>query len=393
MSSNHLITLPSWHSKTSFLEHVSIFTLQNKYLYQLSIPSVFLSNSSDGKQKKKKSLPFTQFVFDNMASHVIRQEVGLLNSSMRVNDILQELNPTKSLLDKYYPLLAILTLALLLVSLFLAFMITFYERYGMDPMKRGLQNRLISNFLNFGLIFIVVSIFQELYVAFVERNQETKVIYGFFQVFFVIGSFVVLNQVIFWKYMIKIVLKRLLAFNDDLIGVWLEITNLIVVFYLALVESFGEMFAMYFRGPYQSTYPPIHVLPILIGLLYTQCFIAITHSAVNYFKRIKNSNHQVNVIQINPPTVNAPPSFQFNNNPSNPELGTLKEFVFVLVAFTIAPLIRIFSSQLLTHDILLFFDLTQRFLRAISLLIPPLCYLLLHPKFRDFVCKFLTGQL
>ena len=44
-----------------------------------------------------------------MASHVIRQEVGLLNSSMRVNDILQELNPTKSkLLDKYYPLLAIL---------------------------------------------------------------------------------------------------------------------------------------------------------------------------------------------------------------------------------------------------------------------------------------------
>ena len=116
-----------------------------------------------------------------MASHVIRQEVGLLNSSMRVNDILQELNPTKSkLLDKYYPLLAILTLALLLVSLFLAFMITFYERYGMDPMKRGLQNRLISNFLNFGLIFMVVSIFQELYVAFVERNQETKVIYGFF---------------------------------------------------------------------------------------------------------------------------------------------------------------------------------------------------------------------
>ena len=166
-----------------------------------------------------------------MASHVIRQEVGLLNSSMRVNDILQELNPTKSkLLDKYYPLLAILTLALLLVSLFLAFMITFYERYGMDPMKRGLQNRLISNFLNFGLIFMVVSIFQELYVAFVERNQETKVIYASFKSFLSsdpLSSFK--NQVIFWKYLIKCLLKRLLAFNDDLIGVWLEITNLIVI--------------------------------------------------------------------------------------------------------------------------------------------------------------------
>ena len=44
--------------------------------------------------------------------------------------------------DKFYPILAILTIIVYLIFGTLSVMITFYERFGMDSQKRGLQNRV-----------------------------------------------------------------------------------------------------------------------------------------------------------------------------------------------------------------------------------------------------------
>ena len=128
-------------------------------------------------------------------------------------------------------------------------MIVLYERYGMDTMKRGLSNRLISSFFSFGLISIPIFIIEELDTLIIERNPDSKKFYGFNFMFFVIGSMIVMYEIVVWKYLTKKVLRRIPYFNHDLIGVWLEISNFIIAFGLAGVEAFGKGFASEFNKP------------------------------------------------------------------------------------------------------------------------------------------------
>ena len=249
----------------------------------------------------------------------VNKEIALFLQNSTI-DIFQDPNSFKSSLN--LPLLATITVLLLLISLFLVLMITFYERYGMDPMKRSLKNRLISNFLVFGLMFIGVSILQEFYEALVERNPRSRILYGFAEIWFAIGSLIVLNEIILWKYLIKVILKRLVAFNHDFIGVWLEITNITISFVFAFTELNGDMFAKHFRDPsvqHSHFYPPIRMPQILVAILYLQCFLATTHTVFDKCRqKVKKSSNQiqVHVIPINLPK-NPPP---FNNNSFNADL-------------------------------------------------------------------------
>ena len=46
------------------------------------------------------------------------------------------------LLEKYYPISASITIFVALISCFLFIILIFWERFGMDPMKRGIKNRV-----------------------------------------------------------------------------------------------------------------------------------------------------------------------------------------------------------------------------------------------------------
>ena len=59
-------------------------------------------------------------------------------------DIFEELKAhgIESLLEEYYPIFAILTILTALIQWVLFIILIFWERFGMDPMKRGIKNRV-----------------------------------------------------------------------------------------------------------------------------------------------------------------------------------------------------------------------------------------------------------
>ena len=176
-------------------------------------------------------------------------EFWYFNNSFNVKDLVKDMNLLESELEKYHVPKALLTIIFFLISWYLVLMIVLYERYGMDPMKRGLSNRLVSSFFSFGIISFPIFIIEEINFLVIDRNPDSKKFYGFNFIFFVIGSMIVMFQIIFWKYLTKKVLKRIPAYNHDLIGVWLELSNLVLAFGLAGVEAFGKRFAGEFNTP------------------------------------------------------------------------------------------------------------------------------------------------
>ena len=50
----------------------------------------------------------------------------------------------ENILEKYYPILGTITIIVSLISCVLLVILTLWERYGMDPMKRGIKNRVSS---------------------------------------------------------------------------------------------------------------------------------------------------------------------------------------------------------------------------------------------------------
>ena len=132
-------------------------------------------------------------------------------------------------------------------------------------------------------------------------------------------------------------------------------------------------------------------------------FLATIHAVFDQCREnAKNSSNQiqVHVVPINLPK-NPPP---FNNNSFNADLGTIREFIICIIFITIPGLIKSFSLHEIVvaefgyfddidqKDILSFFNFIQRFVFAIILLIPPLCYLSLNSIFRRFLCKDLKGE-
>ena len=179
----------------------------------------------------------------------------LCNNFTLDNLLMEDVTPLQSYLDKYYIVLAIITIVILVTAWYMVFMITLYERFGMDTMKRGLINRLVSSFLNFGLISIVVFIIEEFDYMLINRNPGSKIFYGFNQIFFVIGSLLVLNQIILWKYLTKKIFKRIPSFNHDFIGLWLEISSIVITFILSGAEAHGDMFHKMFNKVYFTFWP------------------------------------------------------------------------------------------------------------------------------------------
>ena len=58
----------------------------------------------------------------------------------------KETGDIREQLQKFYPILALGTILLALFVIYLFILLTLWERYGMDPMKRGITNRVSLSF-------------------------------------------------------------------------------------------------------------------------------------------------------------------------------------------------------------------------------------------------------
>lgn len=120
----------------------------------------------------------------------------------------------------------------------------------------------MSSFAEFQIIGLMTLICQEAYIAVLGACLQpvSILIIGLMANTFVMGVLLNLNEILFFKYLKEIVFRRQLAFNDDFVGVWIKISNLVVSLCLAGVQAHGSNFTRSFihpHLPYFWTYPTI----------------------------------------------------------------------------------------------------------------------------------------
>ena len=76
------------------------------------------------------------------------------------------------------------------------------------------------------------------------------------------GVLLSLNEYMFFKYLKKVVFKKQLNINHDFVGIWLEITNVVLAFWLAVVHVHGSEFAKHLSplSTESGLYPSIRYL-------------------------------------------------------------------------------------------------------------------------------------
>ena len=91
-----------------------------------------LWNSTDSKAPQLNSEDngfYFTFVADN------ETDVESLLEEIKLHDI-------GELLKQFYPIVAVVTILIAIIGAYLFILLTLWERYGMDPMKRGIINRV-----------------------------------------------------------------------------------------------------------------------------------------------------------------------------------------------------------------------------------------------------------
>ena len=208
------------------------------------------------------------------------------------------------------------------------------------------------------------------------------------------GALLSLNQIVFFSYIKKIVMKRNLFFNDDFFGIWLELSNLIIAFGLTVVQAHSSRFARNHRNElFINDYPVIRVPLFPSAILIIQILVAVTNKL---YKVCKAKNQ---VIQIALPSVNHQP-FVLNNQAFNDDMAALKELVAIIIiflmgvgikAFNLAGLFaRVVSPLISEVDMLIIID----FLRRLFLVLCYFTFVIIlyakNPALRKFAFKFMT---
>ena len=120
----------------------------------------------------------------------------------------------------------------------------------------------MSSFAEFSLMGTVLLVLTETYTAINDLSLlESFVSFpiGFFGNIVINGILLALNEYLFFKYLKKVVFKKQLAFDQDFVGLWLEIANIVIAFWLAVVQVSGAEFAKN-SNPYLSDHQSLHRL-------------------------------------------------------------------------------------------------------------------------------------
>ena len=104
----------------------------------------------------------------------------------------------------------------------------------------------MTSFAEFCIMAMLVFAVTELYVAINDLSLRASLhsfTIGFFFSVANFGILLALNEYVFVKYLKKVVFKKQLSFDHDFVGLWLEITNIVLGFCLAIVHVTGAMYA------------------------------------------------------------------------------------------------------------------------------------------------------
>ena len=138
-----------------------------------------------------------------------------------------------------------------------------YERFHMDPMKRGLVNQLCTTYMVFAMCQSIVCIFRDILRLVVPQPMPTFVyqtlgLAAWFNWSLNFGYSITINQVIFFTYWSKMWLKRVPDYNHDFLAAWLSVTNTVVAFYLGGLQAYNIHVSSFYRIIQRCFLSPMH---------------------------------------------------------------------------------------------------------------------------------------
>ena len=132
---------------------------------------------------------------------------------------------------------------LLLGIVFQSFAII-YERFNMDPMKRGLINQMTSNYMFWAMFQSIVTIIRWI-IDFLKAAKKLPIWsmkgLAFLRWTSVIGALLAMLEVMFINYHSKMWLKRVPNYDHDFISFWLQLSNAFVAFYYGALQTYSRL--------------------------------------------------------------------------------------------------------------------------------------------------------
>ena len=117
----------------------------------------------------------------------------------------------------------------------------------------------MSSFAEFCIIPLGLVVTAEIYALINDLSLQKTLGIGAMGRIALVGILLTLNEYLFIKYLKKVVIKKQFSFNDDFIGIWLEITNFVIASCLAGVMTYSADYVKYYGNPlFANLWPHYH---------------------------------------------------------------------------------------------------------------------------------------
>ena len=242
-------------------------------------------------------------------------------------------------------------------------------------------------------------------------NFYLAFIFWFVRCFGLNGLLICLNEVLFVRYLTKIIFKRIIIMNDALIGTWIKLSNIVVALMLTVINSqfsvgFQRNLEQFVKGPNPNDDNISGGLNR--GTPFWLCILNLTLAIVVFIHvcidKIKQRN-TTPVIHINIPNPQAPVNnlVAINNQPYNQDLLDFSSYFILVLAnltlfLTLSLVVSLDLNSSLAHyfqvsdsDFYTVFDLIRRLTHTLGIgFLLPLLLMLLSSELRPFLLKCLS---
>ena len=262
-----------------------------------------------------------------------------------------------------------------------------YEKFHMDPMKRGLVNQLCTIYMGFAMCFSTAYLVRYSLECLTPQPMPYLVYklflwVGWFAWSGCLGCLITMNEVLLFTYWSKMWLKRIPNYNHDFLATWLNAANVVVAFYLGHLQIYN--FFEWLKD--EENVPLIRSGGIwVIGILFIT-FIYTVHKLVDYFKTM-TTNDVLPIYNVPVQEAPQPPPLAFqmlNTMQYNPDVMNGKA---ALASVAIIPTLFFcyYIVQLKVAPMFLFGNLILSFY-------VPLIFYLFNQKLRTFVQNFFRSN-
>ena len=259
-----------------------------------------------------------------------------------------------------------------------------YERFHMDPMKRGLINQLITTFMAFLMCYSISRIIRFALEWLAPQPMPNflfniSTLVGWLVWSGAFGCIITVNEVLIVTYWSKMWLKRVPNYNHDFLATWLNASNVSVALYLGGLQAYN----LIERAKNEENVPRIRITlhsSIMLGL---GVLVYLIHYLIQCLKS-RNANsivpivHEQQVFSI--PIQEEPLPQLLNTMKYNPDLLNCKIALGVLG--TLPPLLYSFYIHVEWKHFPI-----HSILGIMNCFYIPLIFCSFNPKLRSFILQ------